>query len=217
MSELPGKIPLATCAVVFALTAGRLGAQDVSLGGSLGAVAAVAWFEDDESNDAVRPLVGFQIGGATEYRWTPNLSVRAELWYVRKGWTETPAGGGRRLSYVELPLFLRIAAPWWSAPHLIVGASVGREVGCAVTGVAEVGSVSCEHPQVEWRRAKTQVGAWAGFGVRRELGASHLDIRLLGNVNLSDLNREPLPRGRGRLISVIASAAYLFTLGGRAR
>jgi hypothetical protein len=205
------------CVAVVTVSAGRLGAQDISLGGRLGAVAGIAWFDDDESNDVVKPLFGFQIGGAAEYRWTSNVSLQAELWYVQKGWKETPAGGGRRLSYVELPLFVTVTAPWRTAPHLVVGASASLEVGCAVVGVPEVGSVSCDDPRVEWKRPKAQLGAWAGFGVRRRLGASHLDVQLLGNFNLTNLNRELLPRGRGRLISLIASAAYMIPVGGRTR
>lgn len=212
-----GGRPVAICAIVFTLGAGHLGAQDISLGGRLGAVASIGWFDDDESNDVIKPLFGFQIGPAAEYRWTSKLSLQAELWYVRKGWTETPAGGGRRLSYVELPLFLTLTAPWWTAPHLLVGASASLEVGCAVTGVPEVGSVSCDDPRVEWRRTTAQLGAWAGLGVQRQLGASHLDVQLLGNFNLTNLNREPLPRGRGRLISVIASATYMVPFGRRTR
>lgn len=195
----------------------RLRAQGVSVGGRLGLIGGAAWFEEEEANDMVRPKAGFQIGGVVAYRPRSVLAVQAELWYVQKGWKETQGGGGRRLTYVELPLLLTVTAPWKTAPQLIAGASAGLELGCSVTGVRGVGSVSCDDPQVEWQHTKTQFGMWLGVGVRRRLGLNHLDVHLLSNLNLTDLNREPLPVGYVRLLSFTLSAAYMIALGGTAR
>jgi len=209
------RIPATICIALFTLGAGRLCAQDISLGGRLGAVAGAVLFEYEEANDLIKPMLGLQIGGVAAYRLSSILSLQAELWYVQKGWIETRAGGARRLSYVEIPLFLTATARWSTAPQLVVGASVSRELTCSVTGVPGVGSLSCDDPRVKWHHTTAQFGTWVGFGVRRRFGASYLDIQLLGNLNLTNLNREPLLRGYGKLLSFIVSAAYVVPLGGR--
>jgi hypothetical protein len=202
---------------IFLLTLGTesLYAQGISLGGRFGAVAGNVLFEYEETNDLIKPMLGFQAGGVAAYRLSFNLSLQAELWYIQKGWTETRAGGARRFSYVELPLFLTATAPWTTAPQLLLGASVSRELSCRVTGVPGVGSLNCGDPRVKWNHAKTQFGIWGGFGVRRQFGTGYLAIQLLGNLNLTNLDREPLLRGYSRLLSLTVSATYIVQLGGR--
>jgi len=202
-------------AVLLAVGAGRLSAQDVSIGGRLGLVGGAVWFEDEEANDIIKPMLGLQIGGVAAYRPQSVVSLQAELWYVQKGWAETRAGGGRRLTYLELPLLLTVTAPWKTAPQLIAGASASLELGCSVTGVPDVGSVSCDHPRVEWHHRKAQVATWLGIGVRRQLGRGHLAAQLLGSLNLTNVSRERLPRGFSRLLSLAVSAAYVVPLGER--
>ena len=209
------RLSAAIFTVLLAVGAGRLCAQDVSIGGRLGLVGGAVWFEDKEANDVMSPMPGLQIGGVAAYRPQSVVSLQAELWYVQKGWTETRAGGGRRLTYLELPLLLTVTAPWKTAPQLIAGASASLELACSVTGVPEVGSVSCDDPWVEWHRRKAQVATWLGIGVRRQLGRGHLAVQVLGNLNLTNLNRERLPRGFTRLVSLAVSAAYVVPLGGR--
>ena len=208
------RVSAAIVVVLLAVGAGRLCAQDVSIGGRLGLVGGAVWFEDEEANDIIKPMLGLQIGGVAAYRPQSVVSLQAELWYVQKGWAETRAGGGRRLTYVELPLLLTVTAPWKTAPQLIAGASASLELACSVTGVPEVGSVSCDDPRVEWHHTKAHFATWLGLGVRRWFGSSHLDVQLLGNLNLTDVNSEPLPRGYSRLVSFVASAAYMVALGG---
>jgi hypothetical protein len=188
--------------------------QSLYVGGRLGLVGGGVWFEDKEANDMKQPMPGLQVGGVAAYQASSILSLQAELWYVQKGWTETRAGGGRRLAYLELPLLMMVTAPWKTAPHLLAGASVSLELTCSVTGV-DVGSVSCDDTRVDWRRAKSQLGTWFGLGLGRRLGRGKLDFQLLGNLGLTNMNRETLPRGYTRLISVAASAVYLIPLGGR--
>lgn len=210
------RIPTTICIALLTLGAGRLCAQDISLGGRFGLGPGAVFFEYEEANDMIKPMLGFQIGGVAAYRLNSILSLQAELLYVQKGWIETPAGGARRFAYVELPLFLTATARWSTAPQLVVGVSVSRELGCSVTGVPGVGSLSCDDPRVEWHHTTTQFGTWVGFGVRQRFGASYLDIQLLGNFNLTNLNREPLLRGYDRLLSFpILSTAYVVPIGGR--
>ena len=70
------RIPETICAALFTLAAGGLSAQDVSLGGRLGGVAGVGWFEDDDSNGVVKPLCGLQIRGQE-----PGGSNEHSEWY----------------------------------------------------------------------------------------------------------------------------------------
>lgn len=204
------------CSVVLAaqISPVNVAAQSLSVGGRLGLVGGAVWFEDEEANDVQQPMPGLQIGGVLAYRSSSMLSLQTELWYVQKGWTETEANGGRRLTYVELPLLMTVTAPWNTAPQLIAGASVSLELGCAVTGVGEE-SVSCDDARVEWHRAKTQLGSWLGFGLVRQLSRGRLGIQFLGNLSLTNVNRESLPRGYTRLFSLTVSASYMVPLGGR--
>lgn len=208
------RLPAALAAVLFVIPEGSLHAQDISIGGRLGLVGGEVIFENKESNDLQHPKPGLQIGGIAVYRAHSVIGLQAELWYIQKGWIETPADGGRRLTYLELPLLLTVTAPWTTAPQLVAGVSGSLELGCAVTGVPEVGSVSCDDPLVAWRRTKAQFGTWVGLGVRRWFGAGHLDVQLLGNLNLTNVNRDPLPRGYTRLFSLAVSTTYAIPLGG---
>jgi hypothetical protein len=203
--------------VCFLLSAGRLCAQEISLGGRLGMVGGAVWFEDEEANDMQEPRLGLQVGGVAAYNATPFLSVQTELWYVQKGWVESPSGGARRLGYLEIPLFVVGMAPWRTTPQVVAGASVSREVSCSVGGIPGVGSLSCEDSRVEWRRNKEQFGIWFGLGVRRRFAASTLDVQFLGNFHLTDLERDPLPPGDSRLFSAMLSATYTLPVGGSRR
>ncbi len=205
---------LAFCVLLLTVTAGRVSAQDVSIGGRLGVVGGAVSFEENEFGDFDYPITGLQIGGVAAYRMGSVLSLQAELWFVQKGWIETLSGGGRRLSYLEVPLLVVVTAPWKTAPQLLAGASVGVELACSVTGVPHVGCVSCSDDRVKWLHRKLQFATWFGFGVRRRFGASQLQVQLLFNYNLTNLNREPLPRGWARLFSGALSVAYLVPLGG---
>jgi len=205
---------MAFCVVFLAVSPERVDAQDLSIGGRLGVVGGGVSFEENEFGDFDYPLAGLQIGGVAAYRLGSVLSLQAELWYVQKGWIETLGSGGRRLSYLEMPLLVVVTAPWKTAPQLLAGASVGIELACSVTDMPHVGCVSCSDDRVKWLHRKLQFATWFGFGVRRRFGASQLQIQFLGNYNLTNLNREPLPRGYTRLLSGALSVAYLVPLGG---
>lgn len=206
---------LGLCIAALLAAAAPVRAQHVAVGGRLGIVGGAVWFEDLESDDMMQPLPGLQAGGVLAWRPNAILGLQAELWLVQKGWTESRPGAGRRLTYVELPLLLTLTAPWRTAPQLVAGASASLELGCSVTGVPEAGSVRCDDPRVAWRRSSAQLATWMGLGVRRRFGARHLDVQVLGTLNLTNLNRETLPRGYTRLFGLAVSATYVVPLGGR--
>jgi hypothetical protein len=119
---------LALGILLLTVTPERVSAQDLSIGGRLGLVGGEVYFEDKEADDLSSPMPGLQMGGVAAYRLGSVISLQAELWYVQKGWNETLYGGGRRLSYLEMPLLVIVTAPWKTAPQLIAGASVGVEL-----------------------------------------------------------------------------------------
>ena len=159
------------------------------------------------------PVLGLQLGGVAVFRPRSTLSVQTELWYIQKGWTETPDGGSRRLSYVELPVFLTVSAPWRTAPQLIAGVSGSLELGCSVHGMTGE-SVSCDDDRVAWNRSSAQFGTWLGLGARHRFSRGTLAVHLLGNLNLTSVTNESLPRGYTRLFSLALSASYVIPLGG---
>ncbi len=211
---IPRVMSTVFCVALLTVATGRVDAQEVSVGGRLGIVGGAVSFEENEFGDFDYPIPGLQIGGVAAYRLGSVISLQAELWFVQKGWTETCDSGGRRLSYLEVPLFVIVSAPWKTAPQLLAGASVGAELACSVTGMPHVGSVSCSDARVEWLHRKLQLATWFGLGVRRRLGAGQLQVQLLFNYNLTNLNREKLPRGYTRLISGAVSVACLVPIGG---
>ena len=189
-------------------------AQDFMFGGRAGAGIAVAMFEDEHSNDRVEEPFAMQFGLVALHQMTRVFSLRVEALYAQKGWAEFVTGGGRRLSYVELPLLLGFHIPWKTSPHVFVGPAVSFEIGCAITEVPDVGSVSCNDSQVEWDRAKLLVGSVVGIGLSPPLGRGALHIELIANFGLTNANREILPRGYLKLAAAGLSLGYTVPIGG---
>jgi hypothetical protein len=189
-------------------------AQAVSIGGRLGISNSAALFADEHSRNRIDDRRGLQVSGIVGHELNSVLSLQLELSYIQKGWAELETGGDRKLTYLELPLLLSINAPWTTSPHLLVGPSVSRELNCSVIGVPQVGSVSCSDPRLGWDREKLLFGLWFGLGLGRWLGTSKLDVQFLGNISLTDIDREELPPGYIRLATVTASATYKISLGG---
>jgi hypothetical protein len=90
---------------------------------------------------------------------------------------------------------------------------VSHEVGCAVHGIDDVGSVSCSDSRVEWQRNKTQVGVHLGLGIGRPFGGGKLEFQIVGDIALRDSINERLPHGYNRLIVVMLSASYKIQVG----
>jgi hypothetical protein len=186
----------------------------LAVGGRFGVNNSAALFEDEHSGERIDAQPGPVFSGILAYRPNAILSLQLELTFIQKGWAEPQTGGGRRLSYLEVPLLLSVNAPWTVSPHLLFGPSVSLEVGCSVTGVPDVGTLGCGEPEVAWERSKTQVGLWFGLGVGRRLGRGRLALQLMGNVGLTDLNREALPRGYITLVAATGTVVYQVPLGG---
>ncbi len=215
-SPFPGVPPVTPLvfSLLLLLLPGHVVAQQLSLGGRVGFGAANALFEDEHSGDRIDPRMAPLLGAVAAYQLSSIVSLHAELLYSQKGWVEFQTGGGRRLSYLQLPVLFGLDAPWRTSPHLLVGPSIGFELACSITDVPGVGSVGCDDEQVAWDRAKVQYGVWVGLGLGRWFGEGKLDLQLLGDFSLTDTNREPLPSGYLRFANVMLSASYRTLLGG---
>jgi len=181
--------------------------QAISVGGRVGFAGAAVAFEDDEA-DRIDVSTGFLVAGVAAYEASRVFTAQIELSYIQKGWAEGQTGGARKLSYVEIPLLFTIGAPWTTSPHLVAGPAVSFEVACAVTGIPQVGSTGCNDRQVAWDRTKTHLGVWFGLGLGRRIGNNRVDLQFMGNLNLTNLNRETLPRGYAKLVTASASVTY---------
>ncbi len=187
--------------------------QSLFIGGRAGVGAGTLLFEDPESAEHAGLHVGPHIGGLVGYGINRFLSVQLEMSYAGRGWTEGENGAGRRLSYIQMPLLLIVSAPWNTSPHLLFGAAVSHEVGCAVHGIDDVGSVSCSDSRVEWQRNKTQVGVHLGLGIGRPFRGGKLEFQIVGDVALRDSITESLPHGYNRLFVLMLSASYKIKVG----
>ena len=187
--------------------------QHFHVGGRLGVGFGALAFEDDESSGRAGINVGQRLGGLFSYQLNSVFGVQLELAYARRGWTEGENGAGRKLSYLQLPLLFVLSAPWNTAPQLIVGPAMSYEVGCSVSGIARLGSVSCGNSRVEWSRNKTQVGVQVGLGIRTPFRGGKLEFQLVGDIGVRNTINETLPRGYNRLIVVMMSAVYKIPIG----
>lgn len=182
--------------------------QSLSLGGKVGVGAGTLLFQDPESSDRAGLHVGLRLGGLLAYDLNSFLALQLEMSYASRGWTEGQNGTGRSLSYVQMPLVLMVSAPWKTSPHLLVGPAISYEVGCSVSGIADIGSVSCSDSRVDWVRNKTQVGIHVGLGIGRPLRGGRLEFQMVGDIALRSSINETLPHGYNRLIVLMLSASY---------
>lgn len=187
--------------------------QPLSLGGRVGVGVSTLLFEDPESADRAGLHVGPRLGGLLEYHLNSFLSLQLEMSYASSGWTEGQNGAGRRLSYIQVPLVLVTSLPWKTSPHFLIGPAVSQEVGCSVTGIAEVGSVACSDSRVQWDRNHTQVGLHLGFGAGRPSMGGKLEFQIVGDFGLRNSVTETLPHGYNRLVVVMLSASYKVQVG----
>ena len=188
--------------------------QSFFAGGRLGIGLGTVAFEDDEAAGRAGINVGQRFGGLVGYDLSSVFSVQLELAYTSRGWPEGKSGGGRKLSYIQLPLLFVVRAPWKTSPHLLVGPAVSFEVGCKVSGIPEIGSVGCADSRVQWDRNKTLFGVHVGLGIGRPLRNGKVEFQLAGDISLRNTITERLPRGFNRLFVLMASATYKIPIGG---
>jgi hypothetical protein len=171
---------------------------------------AYTLFEIDErSSREVRG--GALVGGVLSYRIRPWLAIQPEVHFIQKGWASAEGEGGMRLTYLEVPILLRLEHPGGLKPHFMVGPSFGFEIGCSFDEMSGTGRVDCDHPLISMDRAAIDTGVMAGAGIGRSVGSGILFFDALLSIGLSDVLREPLPWGSQTNMALSLSLAY--TLG----
>lgn len=186
--------------------------QDLSVGIRAGPNAAYTLFEV-EAREAREVRGGILAGGVFAYSFRPWLALQTEFLFTQKGWSGYDRQGGMRISYLELPILLRIQHPGRLRPHLLVGPSFALEVGCSFDEEPRTGRVDCDHSLISLERPIIDAGLMVGGGIRRTLGPGDVDLDLLLSLGVRDTIREPLPWGSQTNLALSLSIAYTVQLG----
>lgn len=187
-------------------------AQDASVGIRGGLNAAYTLFEA-EAREWREVRGSLLAGGIFAYRLRPWIAVQTELQFARKGWAGAEEEGGIRISYLEVPILLRLQRSGPFLPHLLIGPTFAFEVGCSFDEMAGTGRVDCDHPLVSLDRPGMDVGVMAGGGAGRAVGPGTLSLDALLSFGLRDVIREPLPWGAQTNLALSLSLGYTVGLG----
>ena len=152
-------------------TAGDVSAQAFQFGPMAG--VSIANFSGDDAEDSDSRTGLF--AGAQVVWQSPGALFGLETGaaYVQKGATiqdDIEGEGTIELSYIEVPVLLRVAPPMGSSsftPAFALGASVGFEVGCNLSGEGDGVDVDvdCEEAEVETKSVDFGLTASAGVDV----------------------------------------------------
>ena len=133
-----------------------------------------------------------RVGGgiSLDFPLSDNVGFRTGAFYARKGLVfseEIPVSGGTYFDYLELPALFRLGIPvdGSTRPYLLVGPTLGINVGCRIE--AEIGqdpiSQDCEDIGESLR--KLDLGLAGGFGVAIGLsGGASIRLDVLYNLGL---------------------------------
>ena len=187
-------------------------AQETSIGLRGGLSAAYTLFEVEARNSRqTRP--GLLVGGIFAHELRPWLALQTEILFAQKGWTAAEREGGMRVSYIEVPILLRLQHSGRLQPHFLLGPSFGLEVGCSFDENPGGERVDCDHPLISLDRPTLDAGIMAGAGIGRRVGSGTLSFDALLSIGLRDVIGEPLPWGAQTNMALSLSLAYTVDLG----
>jgi hypothetical protein len=191
-------------------------ARELSVGMRGGLDAGYVLFEQDPGlNREVRP--GLLAGGVFAVDLRPGVALQAEILYAQKGWGQDEGERGLALTYLEVPLLLRLQGSGRLLPHLLIGSSLSHEVGCHFYDVSGTGDVDCDHPLVSMKRSSLDVSFVGGGGIGRAIGAGTLSLDALLHLGMRDIIRDSMPWGTQSNIALSLSLTYAAPLGGERR
>lgn len=188
-------------------------AQEFAIGFRGGLNAGYTLYEVEVAAREVRP--GLLAGGTLAYHWRPWVGVQTELLFTQKGWAAAEGEGGMRMSYLEIPILLKLQHPSSLQPRILLGPTFGLEVDCSFDAIGGTDRVDCDHPQISLSRPSFDTGLMAGVGIGRWVGPGTLSFDMLFDFGLTDVIREPLPWGRQSNFALSLSLAYAFDPGWR--
>ena len=141
-------------------------------------VAHTSLSDPSEGEDPATRLGG---GISLDFPLSDNVGLLTGVFYARKGILfseEIPVTGGVRFDYLELPALFRLNIPidGSTRPYLLLGPTLGINVGCSIEVDSGQGPVSqaCEDADASIR--KLDIGLSGGLGVA---------IRLSGGVSIT--------------------------------
>src|SRR5262245_54545583 len=143
------------------------------------------------------------------------LSLQPEVLAVTKGAKDLDVGqgpGDLSLDYVEVPLFVRYRAfggP--SAPYLMVGPSIGFEIGCKVITGQNPEGTACDDVGPE--RASTDIGVAGAVGLDYQVGGGSLLLEGRYTHGFTDMVEPGTDTSKNR--SFGAFVGFAFPLGGK--
>jgi hypothetical protein len=141
------------------------------------------------------PHTGFVVGLGVSSGGVVGLA--ADLLYAQRGYTSSVVGNSQKLSYLDLPVMLRVALPSPGiTPFAVVGPQVSFELNCDSDGG------SCPSGRNDFTYAGV-IGAGAKFGM---LGGLSIEARYV--YGLSDLKYSTVSNGNS-----YQSRSFLFMLG----
>lgn len=177
-------------------------AQPLQLGAQLG--GSLSTFSGDGAGGLVEYRAGIVAGLTVSYRLTDRLRVESGAQWVdkgAKGWVqgfEEPISADLRLSYLQLPLVLRIAPvhEFPVRPSLSVGSAVAYELRCRVEHA--VGTLVALIDCAEEDRRKADVSLLIGMGLEWRAGRAAVLVEAGYQAGLRDLDRIDALQTRNR-------------------
>ena len=157
-------------------------------------VARTSLSDPGEGADPATRLGG---GIALDFPLSDNAGFRTGVFYAPKGILfseEIPVSGGAYFDYLELPALFRLSIPIDGSirPYLLLGPTLGINVGCSIEADAGQGPVSQDCEDIGESVRRLDLGLTGGLGVA---------IRLSGDVSITldalyNLGLLPVDSGR---------------------
>ncbi len=140
--------------------------------------------------------VGFSVGGFVRIPMSSMWSFQPELEYATKGAkttdnsTGTPATATLDLSYLEMPLLFRVAAPSTPAGRLFAefGPAVAAKLDCTVSVSSGGLSASTSCANFGGNIKSLDIGAMVGAGYEFPMGSRALSVGVRYNYGLTEIS-----------------------------
>ncbi|MGM0555232.1 MAG: porin family protein [Myxococcota bacterium] len=140
------KLAVALTLVVGLLACSTSFAQDAKFGIIAGPSTNTVLADNSDYKDAVDPVTLYSVGIQLDYEFHDFISVTPEILFSRRGWHDEFGGSiasaetDYRISYLEVPLLLRVGVPIGDviAPKLLVGPHGALFIDGQTDGSAQV-------------------------------------------------------------------------------
>jgi hypothetical protein len=157
--------------------------------------AAFAKVGGKDATGDIKTRVGIAAGGFVNIGVSKNFAIEPEALFVQKGAKRTESGtaSNLKLSYVEVPVLLKVrfagASKGTVVPHLYAGPYLGFKAGChlSATSGSITASAKCEDSPFDFKVKSTDFGATFGGGV--DVGRAIIDVRY--DLGFSKIGNDP--------------------------